>query len=71
MTDLQSKVYNEIKKYIEVHNFPPTVRELCELCNKKSTATIVYYLRRLKKKGYITYEPTRSRTIRIIKEEEC
>ena len=67
MTDKQNKVYEEIKKYIIENGYPPTIRELCDILNLKSTGTIQVMLKRIKKKGYIDYNEYKSRTIRIIK----
>lgn len=67
MTDKQNKVYEEIKKYIKENGYPPTIRELCDILNLKSTGTIQVMLKRIKKKGYIDYNEYKSRTIRIIK----
>lgn len=67
MTDKQNKVYEEIKKYIRKNGYPPTIRELCDILNLKSTGTIQVMLKRIKKKGYIDYNEYKSRTIRIIK----
>ena len=67
MTDKQNKVYEEIKKYIKENGYSPTMRELCDILNLKSTGTIQVMLKRIKKKGYIDYNEYKSRTIRIIK----
>lgn len=67
MTEKQLQVYEEIKKYIDKYKFSPTIRELCEAIGVKSTATIHYYLKLLKKKGYIDYTYNRNRTIRVLK----
>lgn len=67
MTEKQSEVYEEIKYYIGKYGFSPTIRELCEAIGVKSTATIHYYLKLLKKKGYIDYIYNRNRTIRVLK----
>lgn len=70
MTRYQYDVYIAIKNYINKVGYGPTIRELCEMTGKSSPATIHSHLKSLKKKGYITYENGKSRTIRIIKEFE-
>lgn len=67
MTKKQEELYKAIKEFIEVNGYAPTIRELNEITNKKSTATTFNKLLQLKKKGYITYEEGKSRTIKILK----
>lgn len=67
MTKKQKELYDIIKKYIVKNGYPPTIRELCNELNVKSTGTIQVMLKRIKKKGYIDYQEYKSRTIRIIK----
>ena len=69
MTYKQQIMLNTIKNFIREHGYCPSVRELGELLGLKSTATIHYGLKQLKKKGYIDYIPKKSRTIRIINEQ--
>ena len=68
LTEKQNELYEAIKEYINHYGFSPTVRDLCEIMGVKSTATIAFGLRMLKRKGYIDYIPKRMRTIKIIKE---
>ena len=63
----QFDIYYSIKQYYIEHGISPTIRDLCNMTGKKSTATILYHLRRLKKKGYIDFLEKKSRTIRVIK----
>ena len=65
LTDKQEKILTVIKKFIAENGYAPTIRELCNLSNRKSPATIQEYLITLKEKGYITYELGKNRTIRI------
>jgi len=61
-------VYNTILDYVKTNGYPPSVREICRLCNFKSTATTQYYLNRLEQKGYILKGKGRtSRTIKLLK----
>ena len=68
LTDKQIEVLVNIKNFTNEHGYSPTVRELAELLNVSSPATIHTHLKILVNKGYITYVPKSSRTIRIIKE---
>lgn len=67
LTAKQLEVYFLIKKYIKEHNYPPSIRELCALCNVSSPATMFVHLKKMKKKGYIDYIERKSRTLQIIK----
>lgn len=68
LTEKQKDVYRYLVSFINKQGYSPTVRELCKITGYSSPATIHDYLKQLKKKGYITYEETKSRTIRILKE---
>lgn len=65
LTNKQKEIYIIIKQFIEQKGYSPSIRELCNLSNRKSPATIQEYLITLKEKGYITYELGKNRTIRI------
>ena len=65
LTNKQEKILNEVKKYIAKRGYPPTVRELCELANLKSTATIQTHLDHLQEKGYIKKDKEKNRTIEL------
>ena len=66
LTKHQEKILNIIKDFINKNGYSPTVREIGKLSDLKSPATIKTYLDILYTKGYITYIPKLSRTIRII-----
>ena len=70
LTVKQKRILEIIKKFIDEKGYSPTVREITELANLNSPATIQTYLKILKEKGYIIYEKEKSRTIRIINEEK-
>ncbi|MDD3218472.1 MAG: transcriptional repressor LexA [Lachnospiraceae bacterium] len=65
-----SKKQNEILEYIknEILNrgFPPSVREICEAVNLKSTSSVHSHLETLEKNGYIRRDPTKPRAIEIV-----
>lgn len=69
MTEKQKELLNAIKNYIEEWGYSPTIRELCQITNKKSPGTIVPMLKRLKRDGYIDYAYNRNRTIRVLDNE--
>ena len=68
LTERDRIVYAAIAGYIKENQYPPSVRELGELTNRTSTATILATLRSLERKGYITTRKGANRTIRIVKD---
>ncbi|WP_071027432.1 transcriptional repressor LexA [Peptoniphilus raoultii] len=59
-----------IKKEIERKGYPPTVREICAGVGIKSTSTVHYALERLENKNYIKKDPSKTRAIEIIDQDE-
>ncbi len=62
----QKQIFDYLKKEIKQKGYPPSVREICEAVDLKSTSTVQGHLYRLEKKGYIKRSPTKSRTIEIL-----
>nr|WP_315672682.1 transcriptional repressor LexA [Clostridium sp. 19966] len=61
----QKEVYDFLKKYTEDKGYPPSVREICEAVELKSTSTVHGHLKRLEKKGLIRRDPTKPRALEI------
>ena len=55
-----------IKLHIDKNGYPPTVRELMDYLDVKSTSTIAYYLDKLEGLGQIRRDPNKNRTIEIV-----
>ena len=66
ITAKQERVLNELKKYLANKGYPPTVRELCNLTNLSSTATVQVHLDHLEEKGYIKRDRVKNRTIELL-----
>ena len=66
LTNKQDAVLKELKKFMADKGYPPTVRELCNLTNLSSTATIQVHLEKLQEKGYISKDPEKNRTIELL-----
>lgn len=66
ITVKQQKVLTALKKYLAKKGYPPTVRELCELTNLNSTATIHVHLNHLAEKKYIKKSKDKNRTIELL-----
>ena len=69
LTDRQQQIFNFIKETILKKGYPPTVREICEGLNIRSTASVHAQLEILEKKNYIHRDPSKPRTIEITDDE--
>ncbi|MDO4633328.1 MAG: transcriptional repressor LexA [Eubacteriales bacterium] len=66
ITTKQSEILEYMKKEILNRGFPPSVREICEAVNLKSTSSVHAHLESLEKNGYIRRDPTKPRAIEIL-----
>ncbi|WP_276696804.1 transcriptional repressor LexA, partial [Blautia hydrogenotrophica] len=64
--DKQREILEYIKNEILNRGFPPSVREICEAVELKSTSSVHAHLETLEKNGYIRRDPTKPRTIEIL-----
>ena len=68
ITEKQREILEYMKKEILNKGYPPTVRDICEAVNLKSTSSVHSHLETLEKNGYIRRDPTKPRAIEIIDE---
>lgn len=61
----QQEILDFIKEVILKKGYPPTVREICETVNLKSTSSVHAHLESLEKNGFIKRDPTKPRAIEI------
>lgn len=66
ITKKQEEILTYIKSQILSRGFPPSVREICEAVNLKSTSSVHSHLETLEKNGYIHRDPTKPRAIEIL-----
>ncbi len=66
LTKKQEEVLTVIKKYIAEHGYSPSVREVCELMNLSSTATVFVHMRHLMNKGYLKQTDNKFRTLEVL-----
>lgn len=62
----QQEILDYMKNEILNRGFPPSVREICEAVNLKSTSSVNSHLEALEKNGYIRRDATKPRAIEII-----
>ena len=67
MTDRESQIYATILDYTAAKGYPPSVREIGNRVGLSSSATVHRYLHRIKRAGYIDFEPNQCRTMRVVK----
>lgn len=65
LTAKQKEILDYIKEEILKRGYPPTVREICETVNLKSTSSVHAHLSTLERNGYIRRDPTKPRAIEI------
>ena len=66
ITEKQSQILEYIKSEILNKGYPPSVRDICQAVNLKSTSSVHSHLETLENYGYIRRDPTKPRTIEII-----
>ena len=59
-------IMNAIKKFIDQHKYSPSIRDICDITGIKSTSTVHGHLEVLKKQGYIEWDSTLIRTLRLL-----
>ncbi|OUP83067.1 repressor LexA [Lachnoclostridium sp. An169] len=65
----QTEILEYIKLQILKKGFPPSVREICEAVDLKSTSSVHSHLETLEKNGYIRRDPTKPRAIEILDDD--
>ena len=66
ISDKQKEILEYMKQEILNKGYPPTVRDICEAVQLKSTSSVHSHLETLEKNGYIRRDPTKPRAIEII-----
>lgn len=70
LTERESEILDFIKKEVHLKGYPPSVREIGAGVGLSSSATVHGYLTRLKEKGYIRKNPTKSRSIEVLQTDD-
>lgn len=65
LTEREREIYDFILNAIRNEGYSPSVRDICNALNMKSTSTVHTYLARLEEKGMIQKDAGKSRTLRI------
>ena len=62
----QQEILDYIKAEIINRGYPPTVRDICNAVNLKSTSSVHSHLATLEREGYIIRDKTKPRAIEIV-----
>ena len=65
LTPKESQIFRYISETLKSEGYAPSVRDIQNALNIRSTSTVHSYLARLEQKGYIQKEQGKSRTLRI------
>jgi repressor LexA len=71
LTERQRRVLGFIETHIREHGFPPTIREIGRHLNIKSTNGVSDHLNALQKKGFLTREGGKSRTLQLVRDVDA
>src|SRR5207253_1151041 len=66
-SEIQRRMYNFIAEYMKREGMPPTNREIGREMNIASTGHVDYHLTMLEKKGLISRQAKKSRSITLVK----
>lgn len=69
LTDKQTQILEYICHEILAKGYPPSIREICQAVDLKSTSSVHAQLSSLEAKGYIRRDLTKSRSIEIIDDD--
>lgn len=68
--DTQQRILEYIEAYIEKNGYAPSVREIGQAVDLKSTSTVHGHLNRLEKKGLLHREAMKPRTIDVTRDDK-
>lgn len=67
LSNRQREILAFIEEYIARHNYPPTIRDICDGCKISSTSVVDYNLNRLQELKYISRDSKVSRGITVLR----
>jgi len=70
MTDRQRQIFDYISDVTTQQGYPTTVRDIANRFQFASPNGAVCHLKALRKKGWITWEPGKARTVRVAQCQE-
>jgi repressor LexA len=67
----QREILEFLREHKRTHAYPPTVREIGQAVGLSSSSTVQNHLNALEQKGHIRRDPTKSRTVEVVGEEQA
>lgn len=71
LADVQRRIVDAIRRYVEENDCPPTVREIQNMAQLTSTGHVDYHLAALESKGYIRRTPGMARGIEVVADADA
>lgn len=68
LTERQEEILDIIRHFVRTKGFPPSIREIARGLGLSSVSTVHCHLINLEKKGYIRKDPSRRRSIELVRE---
>jgi repressor LexA len=65
LSDRQRQIVDFLRKYVDSHGYPPTVREIGEAVGLASPSTVHAHLANLERAGLLRRDPTKPRAIEL------
>ena len=65
MSNKETEILDYINFTIKNDGYSPSVREICEAVDLKSTSTVQYHIKKLERKGVISKSDGKSRSLHI------
>jgi repressor LexA len=69
LTARQQEIWNYLVEYVDLHGYPPTVREIGEQVGLASPSTVHAHLANLERAGLLRRDPTKPRALELIGRE--
>jgi repressor LexA len=69
LTARQQEIWNYLAEYVDLHGYPPTVREIGEHVGLASPSTVHAHLANLERAGLLRRDPTKPRALELIGRE--
>jgi repressor LexA len=70
LTARQQEIWNFLVEYVDLHGYPPTVREIGERVGLASPSTVHAHLANLERAGLLRRDPTKPRALELIGREK-
>src|SRR3981081_2634938 len=67
----QREILEFLREHKRTHAYPPTLREIGQAVGLSSSSPVQNHLNALEQKGHIRRDPTKSRTVEVVGEEQA